>query len=57
MGGPDAVWGLDVLSGAVRWHWGSPSGKMFGSSPTIKDGTLYIGGEDGYLYALKVPYT
>ena len=55
MGGPDAMWGLEVLTGGVRWKWRAPSGKMFGSSPLVDKGRLYVGGEDGYLYALKLP--
>ena len=54
MGGPDGVWGLDAQSGAVEWHYFT--GAMVGSSPAVLTGaqngsTLYVGCEDGYLYA------
>lgn len=56
VGGPDAMWGLDARTGEVRWRWGAPKGGMFGSSPLVRDGCLYVGGEDGWLYALVLPY-
>ena len=58
MGGPDGVWGLDAQSGAVEWHYFTVA--MVGSSPAVLTGaqngsTLYVGCEDGYLYALRIP--
>ena len=61
MGGPDGVWALETRTGAVRWHY--YTGAMVGSSPAVRSvalggswnqqTTVYVGGEDGFLYALR----
>lgn len=56
--GAKGVWALDVLTGKVVWNFVADAGSIdpwedsFGSSPTVSGSTVYIGGEDGYLYAL-----
>lgn len=54
VGGPDAIWALDVRTGATRWRY--ETGAMVGSSSALSaDGTALFGGcEDGYLYSLSV---
>ena len=48
----DTVYGVDT-KGKELWRWKSESGSGFVSSPSIsKDGTIYIGDEGGYFYAL-----
>lgn len=50
--GREKVYALDAFSGAVIWE-SSPI--SFGSaSPTVKDGTVYVGAMDGKLYALDI---
>ena len=59
MGGPDGVWALETQTGAVLWHY--YTGSMVGSSPALLSTSLasgnqsivYVGCEDGYLYALR----
>jgi outer membrane protein assembly factor BamB len=56
------VYALASASGTVRWRrhtgpsmalaWGHESGDFFTSSASIDADTLYVGGGDGYLYAL-----
>ena len=55
VGGPDALWALDVESGRALWKFGT--GKMVGSSPVVNThlSRLYVGCEDGYLYGFALP--
>lgn len=55
IGGPDALWALDARSGLALWRY-RMGGKAVGSSPRLTaDGRhLYVGGEDGYMYAFAL---
>ena len=55
IGGPDALWALEASSGRVVSRYSTL--KMVGSSPAISRDShrLYVGGEDGYLYAFLLP--
>ena len=44
---------LDKATGAVRWRWAGAGGGVF-SSPVIADGCLFVGTDDGAVYALDV---
>ncbi|KAH8097245.1 hypothetical protein JL720_130 [Aureococcus anophagefferens] len=52
VGGPDAFFALDADSGAERWR--HTTGAMVGSSPAVFGTRVYVGCEDGYLYAFDV---
>ena len=52
VGGPDAFFALDADSGAERWR--RTTGAMVGSSPAVFGTRVYVGCEDGYLYAFDV---
>ena len=43
---------IDAATGAVNWK--HDVGKMVGSSPVARDGVVYVGAEDGYLYAFEI---
>lgn len=50
--GRDALYALDALTGAVIWE---SSPVRFGSTtPTVEDGTVYVGTLDRMLYALDI---
>ena len=48
----DAFFALDADSGAERWR--RTTGAMVGSSPAVFGTRVYVGCEDGYLYAFDV---
>ena len=50
VGGPTGVWSLKVETGEVIWFY--ETGEQCGSSPTVWDGKVGIGCEDGYFYIL-----
>ncbi|KAH8061954.1 hypothetical protein JL722_3912 [Aureococcus anophagefferens] len=52
VGGPDAFFALDADSGAERWR--HTTGAMVGSSPAVFGTRVYVGCEDGDLYAFDV---
>lgn len=48
----DTVYAFDT-SGKELWRWKNSEGGGYASSPAIgSDGTIYIGGENGYFYAI-----
>ena len=49
VGGPDAFFALDADSGAAKWN--HTVGKLVGSSPVLAEDRVFVGAEDGYLYA------
>jgi eukaryotic-like serine/threonine-protein kinase len=49
MGGPEGLYALDARTGGMRWFL--PTGRI-GSSPTLVNGVLYVGTDDGNLYAI-----
>jgi outer membrane protein assembly factor BamB len=49
--GAGRVFALDAESGAERWAMVLPAPVM--SSPTLRDDMLYVGCDDGYLYAIR----
>ena len=44
------VYALNATDGAEIWHY--PLGDKATTAPIVVDGNLYIGGNDGYLYAV-----
>lgn len=48
--GGEHVYGIDTATGDVRWRFETAKGGV--SSPTVVDGTLYIGDMAGRIYAL-----
>jgi len=42
---------LDAETGDELWNF--ETGERVGSSPTVSDGTVYVGSSDGNVYALK----
>lgn len=52
VGGPEALFALDVETGAVAWTYAV--GKQVGSSPLVRGGRVYVGAEDGYLRAFAL---
>ncbi len=49
--GVGVIRALDVTTGAERWSATLPAPVL--SSPTVADGMLFVGCDDGYLYALR----
>jgi outer membrane protein assembly factor BamB len=47
----DYLYALDVATGTVRWKF--VTGDFVESSPAVSGGLVYVGSDDGYLYALK----
>jgi outer membrane protein assembly factor BamB len=45
------VYGLNVNAGLERWQFRTRNDVF--SSPIIADGMVYIGSDDGHVYALK----
>ncbi|HZY95832.1 MAG TPA: PQQ-binding-like beta-propeller repeat protein [Candidatus Cybelea sp.] len=43
-----------VISGDLHTAWRTETGGQISASPTVADGTLYVGNNDGALYALDV---
>ncbi len=48
----DKVYALDAASGAIRWTF--ITGGPVRLAPTVADGKLYVGSDDGYVYCLSV---
>jgi outer membrane protein assembly factor BamB len=46
------VWALDASDGSVQWQY-ETAGRV-NSSPAVAGDTLYVGSDDGYLYAIRV---
>ncbi|MCJ7744640.1 MAG: PQQ-binding-like beta-propeller repeat protein [Dehalococcoidales bacterium] len=42
---------MDIATGEKLWDFAT--GDKITSSPTVADGTVYIGSHDGKLYAIK----
>src|SRR6185436_15310385 len=48
------IYAVNAGSGKERWNYPAGASAFFFSSPAIgADGTVYIGGEDGNLYAIN----
>ena len=47
------VYGLDIATGAVRWSWSAPA-DILGGALSVADGDLYVGVDDGRLYAVSL---
>jgi outer membrane protein assembly factor BamB len=45
------VYALDANDGGRKWKWTVPNGSI-GSSPNVVNGTVYVGSNDGTLYAV-----
>ena len=45
------VYALDAATGRVRWAY--TTGSHVDSSPAVAGGTVYVGSDDGTVYALK----
>jgi outer membrane protein assembly factor BamB len=45
------IYGYDTADGSERWQF--ETGDDVRSSPAVVDGTLYVGSDDGNLYALR----
>jgi len=45
------VYAFDAATGVTKWISSTPQYASFSSSPTVKDNTVFIGGEDGTFYA------
>ena len=41
----------DVITGKEAWQFGTGAGRL--SSPAVSNGVVYVGSDDGYLYAVK----
>lgn len=54
---PSYLYALDAKSGEVKWKYGIDvvSGKLnlIHSAPSVSDGVVYVGAENGYFYALS----
>jgi eukaryotic-like serine/threonine-protein kinase len=37
----------------MRWRF--ETGKLVGSSPSVFGGVVYVGSDDGFLYAIDIP--
>lgn len=47
------VYALDAATGEQRWRFEiGDIGDWVGSSPAVVDGVVYVGGGDGYVYAI-----
>jgi outer membrane protein assembly factor BamB len=53
--GGDRLVALSARTGAVLWSW--TASKAFYGAPTVNDGVLYIGNNDGHLYAFGLGTT
>jgi eukaryotic-like serine/threonine-protein kinase len=51
-GGAGILYAIDIRDHAARWHFTEPESEFIGTSPAVADGTVYIGAEDGRLYAI-----
>jgi hypothetical protein len=49
--GDETLYAVDAATGTQKWAFTQPSGAV-DSSPTVADGTVYIGSEDNTLYAV-----
>ena len=47
------VYAFDATTGATKWITQNPSSTSYSSSPTIADNNVFIGGEDGKMYAFS----
>ena len=48
-----SLYALDITDGSTRWVYKSESYSSISSLPTVAEGMVYIGGNDGYLWALN----
>jgi len=44
------LYAIDIRTGTQRWQFRAESGV---SSPAVADGVVYVGTEDGALYAIQ----
>jgi outer membrane protein assembly factor BamB len=47
------VYAFDATTGAIKWITPAPQFTQYSSSPTVVNNVVYIGGEDGIMYAFK----
>jgi eukaryotic-like serine/threonine-protein kinase len=45
------VYALDAATGHLRWAY--TTGNTVGSSPAVAGGTVYVGSDDGSVYAFN----
>ncbi|WP_435551580.1 PQQ-binding-like beta-propeller repeat protein [Natrinema sp. CGMCC1.2065] len=50
----NTVYAVDIENGRIQWQFENTTEKPLGeSNPAVVDGTVYLGGEDQHLYAIK----
>ncbi|MEA3286818.1 MAG: PQQ-binding-like beta-propeller repeat protein [Candidatus Marinimicrobia bacterium] len=49
----ESLFAVDALTGNILWTNDHTDGGYWDSSPTIRNDTIYIGGDDGYLHAFN----
>lgn len=54
VGAQPKVYAFDATTGTTKWVTASPQFTGYSSSPTVADNKVFIGGEDGVMYAFNI---